>query len=76
MNRGMLWFDNNPKTSLASKIKQAAEYYRQKYGATPNLCFVNPLMLTEKESDEGKISVRPYRPVLPGYLWIGLSEKN
>ena len=76
MNRGMLWFDNNPKTNLASKIKQAAEYYRQKYGAVPNLCFVHPSMLSEKETDEGRISVRAYRPVLPGYLWIGLAEKN
>jgi hypothetical protein len=76
MNRGMLWFDNNPKTNLASKIKQAAEYYRQKYGAAPNLCFVHPSMLTEKETNEDRISVRAYRPVLPGYLWIGLAEKN
>lgn len=76
MNRGMLWFDNNPKTNLASKIKQAAEYYRQKYGAAPNLCFVHPSMLAEKMAEEGKITIRTYRPVLPGYLWIGLAEKN
>ena len=47
MNRGMLWFDNNPKTNLADKM-----------------------------AEDGKISIRGYRPVLPGYLWIGLAEKN
>lgn len=76
MNAGMMWFDNNPKTALAAKIQQAADYYRQKYGATPNLCYVHPSMLKENESGAGKINVRGYRPVLPGYLWIGLAEKN
>jgi hypothetical protein len=76
MNRGMLWFDNNPKTNLASKIKQAAEYYRQKYGAAPNLCLVHPSMLADGTTEEERITVRTYRPVLPGYLWIGLAEKK
>ncbi len=76
MNRGMLWFDNNPKTGLTAKIKQAAEYYRQKYGAAPNLCLVHPSMLADKTAEEGRITIRTYRPVLPGYLWIGLAEKN
>ena len=76
MNRGMLWFDNDPKTNLAVKIKQAADYYRQKYGAAPNLCLVHPSMLAEKTIEEGKITIRTYRPVLPGYLWIGLAEKK
>lgn len=76
MNTGMMWFDNNPKTALAAKIQQAADYYRQKYGATPNLCYVHPSMLKENKAGAGKINVRGYRPVLPGYLWIGLAEKN
>ena len=74
MNRGMLWFDNDPKTNLAAKIKQAAEYYRRKYGAAPNLCLVHPSILADKEADAGHIVIRSYRPVLPGYLWIGLAE--
>jgi hypothetical protein len=76
MNRGMLWFDNDPKTSLSLKVKQAAEYYRRKYGTAPNLCLVNPSMLADKAMDEDKIAIRTYRPVLPGCLWIGLAEKN
>jgi hypothetical protein len=24
----------------------------------------------------GKVTVRPYRPVLPGHLWIGIEEKH
>lgn len=76
MNRGMLWFDNDPKTNLSIKIKKAADYYLRKYGTAPNLCLVNPSTLIDKMSEEGRIAVRTYRPVLPGYLWIGLAEKN
>jgi hypothetical protein len=74
MNSGMLWFDNDPKTDLSMKIRKAADYYRQKYGTTPDLCLVNPSVLNEEMIEEGKIIVRTYPPVLPGHLWIGLSD--
>ena len=80
MNTGMMWFDNDPKTSLEVKIQKAADYYRHKYGRTPDLCLVNPGMLdnTRPEADSrqaGKIVIRPLRSVLPGHLWIGVNEK-
>ncbi len=75
MQTGMLWFDNDPKTALAAKIERAAAYYRQKYGRTPNLCLVHPSMLTQ-ERLEGKITVRPYQPVLPGHLWLGIDDSR
>lgn len=48
MNIGMLWFDNDPKSNLDSKIERAAIYYRDKYGRSPTLCFVHPTMLNGK----------------------------
>ena len=81
MNTGMLWFDNDPKTTLAFKIEQAVAYYYKKYGRKPNLCLINPGALpanaegAEKPGTE-KVTVRPYRPVLPGHLWIGVEENN
>jgi hypothetical protein len=76
----MMWFDNDPKTTLEAKIQQAADYYRQKYGRTPDLCLVNPGMLDKACPDPdarqaGKILIRPFRSVLPGHLWIGIDEK-
>ena len=82
MNTGMLWFDNDPKTALAAKIQRAADYYRHKYGRDPNLCLIHPGMLPADEKVEnekpmiGKVMVRPYRPVLPGHLWIGVEDKH
>ena len=88
MNTGMLWFDNDPKTALTAKIEKAVDYYRHKYGRDPNLCLIHPTMIdgTGKASGKGNaadpvtdgsgVVVRPYRPVLPGHLWIGVEEKN
>jgi len=45
MNIGMLWFDNDPKAGLDTKVERAAVYYRNKYGRIPTLCYVHPTML-------------------------------
>ena len=44
MDVGMLWFDNDTHTDLPSKIENAAEYYLNKYGIRPNVCFIHPCM--------------------------------
>jgi len=76
MNAGMLWFDNDPKTALSAKIERAAAYYRRKYGRDPTLCLFNPSALNGEKPENGKVTIRPYRPVLPGHLWIGIEDKN
>jgi hypothetical protein len=75
MNIGMMWFDNNPKTSLVAKVNEAAEHYREKYGKTPDLCLVNPAMLAEPQAQAGQVIIRTLRSILPGHLWIGVDEK-
>jgi len=50
MKIGMLWFDNDKQTDLATKIQHAADYYQNKYGLRPNLCYVHPTM-TPKSND-------------------------
>jgi hypothetical protein len=76
MNTGMLWYDNDPKTALSVKIEKAVDYYRHKYGRDPNLCLIHPTALDGEKSENEIITVRPYRPVLPGHLWIGVEDKN
>ncbi len=80
MHTGMLWFDNS-QTALNIKIQKAVEYYHKKYGRTPDLCLVHPSMLDAQEKSQrtveiNKLTVRPYRPVLPGHIWIGIEDKN
>jgi hypothetical protein len=84
MNSGMLWFDNDPKTALTVKIEKAADHYRHKYGRDPDLCLIHPSALenpanqggTSESLKTGKVTVRPYRLVLPGHLWIGVEDKH
>jgi len=45
MNIGMLWFDNDPKSDLETKVERAVAYYRDKYGKVPTLCFIHPSMM-------------------------------
>lgn len=80
MNVGMLWFDND-KIPLVAKVERAAEYYQRKYGLTPDLCLVHPSMLQETPTEVvegrfGRVTVRPYRAILPGHLWIGVEEQD
>ena len=78
MEQGLLWFDNSNRT-LTEKIKIVATGFQRKYGRTPNLVLVNPGMMTEDVTTVAhygvEIHVRPYRPVLPGHLWVGIDEE-
>jgi hypothetical protein len=75
MQKGMMWFDNDPGTALTAKVQRAAEYYLRKYGIRPDTCLVNPAMLGDKSLKAGAVSVRASKTVLPGHLWIGVTEK-
>lgn len=85
MHIGMLWYDNTPNVSLKTRIEKAADYYRRKYHQEPNLCLLHPSMLEADNArtkgkaelpQVGALTVRPYGPVLPGHLWIGIEDKN
>ncbi len=78
MHTGMLWFDNS-HTSLNTKLRKAVEYYVKKYGRQPDLILVHPSMLEDARAHPSGltvITVRPYRPVLPGHIWVGIEDKQ
>lgn len=78
MHTGMLWFDNDPQTTLSVKIQKAMDYYRRKFGLVPDLCLVHPSMYEsdQKQLEFGKLTIRPYRTVMPGHLWIGIEDQR
>jgi len=92
MDIGMLWFDNDNKSDLQLKIERAAAYYRNKYGKTPNLCFVHPCMIpkvpgeslpndTSSEADNHRINsqgveIRTSNTMLPNHFWIGINRQE
>lgn len=75
MNIGMLWFDNDSKVDLATRIQRAASYYRSKYGQAPNLCFVHPSMVAAApvNPNGSGIELRTTRSVLPNHFWLGVN---
>jgi hypothetical protein len=76
MHTGMLWFDNS-QTALSVKIQKAVDYYHKKYGRTPDLCLVHPSLIADNDKSalaSLKITVRPYRPVPPGHIWVGIED--
>lgn len=75
MNIGMLWFDNDPRADLKTKIQMAAKYYREKYGEEPNLCFVHPSMVQKEKPDTDTIVLRLTKTVMPHHLWIGVDTE-
>jgi hypothetical protein len=74
----MLWFDNDPRTTLSVKIQKAMDYYSKKFGRIPDICLVHPSMLDtgQKPFELGKLTIRPYKPVMPGHLWIGVEDQK
>jgi hypothetical protein len=75
MHTGMLWFDNSA-IDVQAKIQKALDYYVTKYGRKPDLCLLNPRTLgTETIEIEG-LTVKPYKPVLPGHIWLGIEDKE
>ncbi len=72
MDIGMLWFDNDPKSDLLSKVNKAAAYYKHKYGEDPNLCFVHPSMIPETKAETGRVKVCSNISIIPHHFWIGV----
>ena len=72
MNIGMLWFDNDPQIDIRTKLNRAIAYYQKKYGQTPDLCYVHPSMLPDKNINPSGVDLQPDQMILPNHFWIGL----
>lgn len=71
MISGMLWFDNDPKTALASKIDRAAQYYKNKYGQAAEVCYLHPKTKGEAKVELPNVEVKTSEMVLPFHFWLG-----
>lgn len=76
MDIGMLWYDNDKNSDLKTKVTRAADYYRQKYGQTPNLCFVHPSMLVNTVWQGNGIELRTDQTVRPNHFWLGVQQNE
>lgn len=77
LKTGLLWYDENPNTTLEEKVQRATVHYRKKHGQQPNLCYINS---TDWPADAGDdlsilgVQVYPRHNILKHHLWIGVAE--
>jgi len=76
MLSGMLWFDNDPKTGLSTKIQRAVNYYQKKYGHHPNLCTVHPKMVEKETPESTELKIETSHQILLHHFWIGTSQEK
>jgi len=77
MNVGMLWLDSNTQNDLSQRIQSAVSYYRNKYGKSPNLCFLHPQMADAScPKHVGAVEVRTSSAILPNHFWLGIEEDD
>lgn len=84
MKTGLLWFDNDPKRTLADKLARAAAGHEKRTGKKATECHINakefsrlsPATLAGAEMIwvDG-IAILPSKTVLEHHMWIGVSEK-
>ncbi|MGD8622597.1 MAG: hypothetical protein PVI81_08925 [Anaerolineales bacterium] len=76
MKIGMLWFDEDCELDVAQKIARASDYYWQKYGRKPNLCFVHPESMDESDlPSDVAVEVKSSQTLLQNHFWIGVEEE-
>jgi len=78
MRVGWLWFDNDPGRTVEEKVRRAAERYREKFGRTPDTCYVHPQAIAGEEPSltlhvkDGPVRVVSARHILPHHFWLGV----
>jgi hypothetical protein len=74
MDWGLLWFDDNSKTTLATKVKRAARQYREKFGRAPDTCYVHPATVSGEDTMPEGIDVLESTHIQPDHFWIGVKS--
>jgi hypothetical protein len=75
MKIGLLWYDDTG-ADLATKVEEAAQRYRDKFGRRPNRCYVNPADLPAEESgfSHDGIKLMASSAILPDHFWVGIER--
>jgi len=77
MEIGLLWYDDT-QMEFAAKVHQVVQRYEEKFGTSPNRCYVNPASLPKvaKAFSLNGINVVTCAAVLPNHFWVGLEGQN
>ena len=70
MKIGMMWMDSSD-LPLETKVRQAVEYYRNKFGSTPTKIMCNPKDYVECK----EFAITTSRFIRINHLWLGIGEE-
>lgn len=76
MEIGMLWFDNDEKVDLMERIDRAVKYFYKKYGKFPNICYLHPSMINDKNKELEGIQLETRKSIVPYHYWLCIIEKR
>jgi hypothetical protein len=69
----LMWYDDNPKLTVAKKIEDAIGAYRHRWpSSTPTLVLVNE----EEVTDVAGVEVRGVTTVRRNTVWVGLDQQR
>lgn len=74
MTTGMLWYDKDPTKKISEKILSAVNYYQQKYGIKPNICFIHPRLRDNNLAPEVNLEIQYNFSISPDHIWIGTHD--
>ena len=74
METGLLWFDDNPKVSFANKVEKAARRYRERFGRSPDVCYVHPRTFARVTTMPTDVQVITLSTVRPDHFWVGVKS--
>ena len=86
MQTGLLWYDDDPQQTLEAKIGRAARRYREKFGRTPDICYVHPRVVDGQATNDkaiglaapesGTVRIVPAPNILLNHFWLGESTAS
>jgi hypothetical protein len=75
MNEGMLWYVTEKENTLETSIEKAIDFFKYKYGYTPQACYVHPDALSSEFMVKNEVKVMPDDKVIKNHIWLEISQK-
>lgn len=69
---GMLWYGDKKKT-LAENVAVACAFYREKYGDSPDVAYVNP---QDVDASTPLVRIVPNKTILRQHVWVGVTDND
>ena len=74
MTTGMLYCDDEMGTANRESIRKAIQYFRDRFGEEPNICYLNPELVVEKQKEPSTVEYLFTGILEPNQIWLGVKK--